>query len=57
MQKALHFNDVATASVKGSDFRIHFWYMSKDNEINIMNNFNLNEKRGSVVIYFYYCYI
>ena len=38
MQKAINFNDVATASIKGSDYRIHFWYMSKDDAINIMKN-------------------
>ena len=27
MQKAINFNDVAIASVKGSDYRIHFWYI------------------------------
>ena len=38
MQKAINFNDVATASIKGSDYRIHFWYMSNDDAINIMKN-------------------
>ena len=38
MQKAINFNDVAIASIKGSDYRIHFWYMSKDDAINIMKN-------------------
>ena len=28
MQKAMNFNDVAIVSVKGSHYRIHFWYMS-----------------------------
>ena len=46
MQKALNFNDVAIVSVKGNDYRIHFWYMSKDDSISIMNNSNLNEKTG-----------
>ena len=46
MQKAMNFNDVAFASVKESDYRIHFWYMSKDDVINIMKNSNLNEKSG-----------
>ena len=41
MQKAINFNDVAIVS-KGSDYRIHFWYMSKDDTINIMKNSNLN---------------
>ena len=46
MQKANNFNDVAILSVKGNDYRIHFWYMSKDDAINIMKNSNLNEKNG-----------
>ena len=40
MQKAMNFNDVAIVSVKGSDYRIHFWYMSKNDTINIMKNSN-----------------
>ena len=46
MQKAMNFNDVAILSIKGNDCRIQFWYMSKDDAINIMKNSNLNEKRG-----------
>ena len=44
-QKAMHFNDVAIVSIKGNDYRIHFWYMSKDDAISIMNNSSLNEKK------------
>ena len=33
MQKAINFNDVSIVSIKGSDYRIHFWYMSKDDAI------------------------
>ena len=44
MQKAMNFDDVAIVSVKRSDYWIQFWYMSKNNAINIMNNSNLNEK-------------
>ena len=33
MQKAMNFNDVPIVSVKGSDYRIHFWYMSKNDAI------------------------
>ena len=44
MQKAMNFSDVGIVSVKGSDYRIHFWYMSKDDIINIMKNSNLNDK-------------
>ena len=43
-QKAMKFNDVAIVSYKGSDFRIHFWYTSKDDAINIMNKPDLIEK-------------
>ena len=41
----MNFN-VAIVSIKGNDYRIHFWYMSKDDAINIMNNSSLNEKAG-----------
>ena len=46
MQKAMNFNDVPIVSIKGNDYRIHFWYMSKDDAISIMNNSNLSEKTG-----------
>ena len=46
MQKAINFNDVAILSIKGNDYGIHFWYMSKDDAINIMKISNLNEKAG-----------
>ena len=52
-QKAMSFNDVAIAYVKGNAYRIHFWYMSKDDAISIMNNSNLVDKNG-VFIFFYY---
>ena len=47
MQKAMNFN-VAIVSIKGNDDRIHFWYMSKDDVISIMNNSSLNEKTRSI---------
>ena len=46
MQKAISFNNVATVYVKGIAYRIYFWYMSKDDVINIMNDSNLVDKRG-----------
>ena len=46
IQKAISFNNVATVYVKGSAYRIHFWYKNKDDAINIMNGFNLTDKRG-----------
>ena len=33
MQKAIDFNNAAIVSVKGSDYRIHFWYVCKDDAI------------------------
>ena len=44
MQKAMSFNDVAIVYVKGNTCRIHFWYMSKDNAISIINNSNFVDK-------------
>ena len=38
MQKAMNFNDVAIVSIKGNDYRIYFWCMSKDDAINKKNN-------------------
>ena len=46
MQKAMNFIDMAIVFVKGSDYRIHYWYMGKDDTIRIMNNSNLNVKCG-----------
>ena len=48
MQKAMNFNDVAIVSIKGIKYRIHFWYISKNDAINIMKNSNLNEKSRSL---------
>ena len=44
IQKAMSFNNIAIVYVKGSACRTHFWYMSKDDAINIMNGFNKTEK-------------
>ena len=52
MQKAMSFDDVAIIYVKGSAYRIHFWYMSQDAAINIMNNPNMTDKKN--VLYFLY---
>ena len=46
MQKAVSFNDVAIVYFKGSAYRIHLCYMSKDDAINMMNNARLIEKMG-----------
>ena len=46
MQKVMSFNNVAIIYDKENAYRINFWYMSKDNAINIMNGSNLVDKRG-----------
>ena len=53
MQKAMNSNDVAIVYVKGNAYRIHFWYMSKDDAISIINNSNLNNKM-SVLLFLLY---
>ena len=49
----MSFNNAAIVYVKGTAYRIRFWYMSKDDAINIMNCSNLIDKRG-VYKFFYY---
>ena len=46
MQKAMSFNNIVIIYVKGNAYRIHFWYINKDDAINIMNGSNLVDKRG-----------
>ena len=46
MQKAMSFNNTALVYVKGSAYRIHSCYMSKDDANNIMNGSNLVDKWG-----------
>ena len=46
------FDDADINSVKGSDYRIHFWYMSRDYDPSIMKNSDLNE---NVIYYFFSC--
>ena len=55
MQKAMSFNNIAIVYVNRSAYRIHFWYMSKDDTINIMDGFKLVGKGG--VLYFFLLYI
>ena len=43
---AISFNNIAIVYIKGNANRINFWYMSKDDAINIMNGSNLVDKRG-----------
>ena len=46
MQKAVSFNNVDIVYVKGSAYRINFWYMNKDDAIKIMKNSNLVNEMG-----------
>ena len=41
MQKAMSINNVAIVYVKRNAYKIHFWYMNKEDAINIMNGSNL----------------
>ena len=38
-QWAMNFNIVTIVSIKENDYRIHFWYISKNDAINIMKIF------------------
>ena len=51
MQKSVNFNDLIV-SINGNVYRIHFWYMSKDDAISVMNNSNLNEKKKITIFFF-----
>ena len=54
MQKAMSFSDVAIVSIKGNDYRIHFWYMSKNDAIALMINSNLKDKKWSFIKIFFH---
>ena len=54
MQKAVSFNNIAIVYVKRSAYRIHFWCMSKDDAINIMNNSSLMIKWVFYKFFFIY---
>ena len=45
MQIAMDFNNIAIVYTKENAYRIHFWYMSKDDAIKIMNGSILLDKR------------
>ena len=54
LQKAMNFNGFAIIYVNGSAYRILFWYISKDDAINIINNSNLIDRK---VFYYFFYYI
>ena len=45
MQKAMSVNNISIVYVKRNAYRIHFWYMSKNDAITIMTGSNLVDKR------------
>ena len=47
----MNFNDDAIVSIKANDYRIHFWYVSKDDAINIMNSSSLDKKVNGTTYY------
>ena len=54
MQKVVSFNNVAIVYVKGSAYRINFWYMSKDDATDIINGSNLVDKMSVLEKFLYY---
>ena len=48
MQKTISFKNVAVVSIKGNDYRIHFWYISETDAISITNSSNLSDKNRTL---------
>ena len=46
MQQAMSFKNIAIVYVKGNAYRINFWYVSKDDAVNIMNGSILFDNGG-----------
>ena len=51
----MNFNDVAIASFKESDYKFHFWYMSRNDAVSITNNSNFIDKKGCFAIFLFIC--
>ena len=49
MEKAMGFN-IAIVYIKENAYRIHFWHMSKDDAINIINGSILQKKKNLLYI-------
>ena len=45
----MDFNDVVIVYVKGNNYRIYFWYASKDDAISIMKN-DLTKKNDYIYL-------
>ena len=48
IQKATSFNDLGMSCVKRSNFAIHFWYITKDEAMNLLRNADFTEKSGTL---------
>ena len=46
IKKTMSFNNISIVYIKRSADRIHFWYISKDHVMKIMNGSNLVDKSG-----------
>ena len=57
MQKAMSFYNIAIVYIMGNAYRIHFWYMSKDDAINVMNGSDLVDKRSLLQKFFYVSFL
>ena len=56
MQKDMNFNAATIVSIKGSNYRTHFWYMSKNDAISIINNSYLDKKKMNFYKIFFTIY-
>ena len=55
MHKATSFDDIAIVSIKGNNNRIYFWYMSKNDAINLMKILVLMKKLDCFKSFFIIC--
>ena len=46
--KTVSIKNLAIVYSKGNAYRIHFWNMSKNDALSIMNNSNLIDKKGAL---------
>ena len=55
MKKSIKFDHVAV--FKRNEYRIHFWYISKDEDINLLRNAELTEKIWKIEKYTFFLVI
>ena len=55
--KTVSIKNLAIVYSKENAYRIHFWNISKDDAISIMNNFNLIDKKGVLYFFLKRCFI